>query len=319
MEFYGLKKISSPCSDLHEACPYSLEQIIQKGKSSVRVIKAFAPETNETVAIKLFPKTVDGQCLQAFINEEKALEGLSHQHILNYREIYKDAIVKVETGKFVEYSAIVMDYVEFGDLYNLIFQKAFSEKLARSVFKQMITVTQYLHNQDLSHLDLKLENFLITPQEGIKLIDFESCQKITKNGKILAKGTPGYRAPEVLREEFEDPKTLDIYSLGVVLFMMVAGSPPYAESQENGKWKFDKYYEALRNDVKKFWGAHERYRVSEGKEAFSKEFKEMIESMLNVNAKKRPKIEELIRLNWFKGEMYTDKELEEELSQYFTG
>jgi len=168
------------------------------------------------------------------------------------------------------------------------------------------------------HLDLKLENFLVTPQEGIKLIDFESCQKLKKNGTIIAKGTPGYRAPEIINEDFQqDPKALDIYSLGVVLFMMVAGTPPYTETQENGKWKFDKYYDALRTDVKKFWGAHERHRIADGKEGFSKEFKEIVEGMLNVNASKRLKIEDLKRSSWLQGEVYTNKELERELNHYF--
>lgn len=319
MELFGLKKISSSCSDLHEACPYTLEKVLQKGKCSVRVIKAFAPETNQVVAIKLFPKTKDGKCLQAFTSEQKALANLSHPYILKYHETYNDAIIESEGGKFVEYSAIVMDYISQGDLYSVISRKPFSEKLARSVFKQMVTVVQYLHSQDLMHLDIKLENFLITPKDGIKLIDFEACQKDLKDGTLIAKGTPGYRAPEILTDDLDNPKALDIYSLGIVLFMMVAGTPPYVEQQENGEWKFDKYYEVLRSDSQKFWRAHERYRMTNddgGKKEFSVEFKSFIEAMIDVNPNKRPKIEELRRKAWFQGEVYSVDELEKELLNY---
>ena len=316
MELYGLKKISPSCSDLHEACPYTLEQIIQKGKHSVRVLKAFASESNETVAIKLFPKTIDGQCLPAFLSEGQALANLEHPHILRYHETYSDAVVETGAGKFTEYSAIVMEYVPSGDLYGALSQRLFSEKLARTLFKQMISVFQYLHNQEVVHLDVKLENFLINCEEGVKLIDFESCQKVKQNTRVTAKGTPGYRAPEVVSETYSDLKALDIYSLGIVLFMMVAGTPPYVESQENGTWKFDKYYQVLRNDKEKFWNVHEAYRVADGRPGFSNELKEIIESMLSNDSEKRPKVNDIRGYKWFQGETCTKKELERELSHY---
>jgi len=315
MELFGLKKITSSCSGLHEACPYTLQKVLQKGKCSVRIIKAIASETNESVAIKLFPKTKDGKCLQAFLSEQKAIANLSHPYILKYHDTFDDAVIESEDGNFVEYSAIVMEYIPQGDLHSVISKKPFSEKLARSVFKQMVTVVQYLHSQDLVHLDIKLENFLITAKDGIKLIDFEACQKYIKGGEsVLAKGTPGYRAPEVLKKDYlENPKALDIYSLGIVVFMMVAGTPPYVEQQENGEWKFDKYYETLRSDSQKFWRAHERYRLADGHGGFSEEFKTFVEAMIDENVNGRPKIEDLRRKSWFQGEVFTVDELQNEL------
>lgn len=315
MELYGLKKISSSCQDLHEACPYTLEKVIQKGKNCVRVIKSIASETNETVAIKLFPKNRDGQPLNAYLNEQKFLTGLSHSHILKYQETYHDAVIQVEDGKFSEYSAIVMEYIPFGDLFGLISKKPCSEKLARTIFRQMVSAISYLHQQDIAHLDLKPENFLVDPKQGVKLIDFEACQKITSGEKAIAKGTPGYRAPEVVKEEFEDVKALDVYSLGVVLFTMVAGTVPYVEAFEGGKWKFDRYYDALRNDARKFWGAHERHRTNDGKECFSSEFKAAFESMLDADPEKRPTVENIMRLKWCQGEVYSDDELEMQLTR----
>jgi serine/threonine protein kinase len=317
MEFYGVKKLSSSNPGQQEASPYSLERLIQTGKKSVRILQAYSADSSEPVAIKLFPKDSEGECLSEFINEEAMIANLSHPHILKYHQTFSSAFVKAPTGKFIEYSAIIMDYMQCGDLYGLVALKSFSEQLARTLFKQMISATKYMHNQELVHLDMKLENFMVTLNEGVKLIDFETCHRLDKDNKIVSRGTPGYRAPELLDGRIEDAKALDMYSLGVVLFTMVAGHPPYEEKHENGKWKFDGYYEALRHDIGKFWRAHERTREREGLESFSSEFKEIIESLLNVDANKRPSAHEIRRMRWYQREVFADEELEKELLVYF--
>jgi serine/threonine protein kinase len=318
MEFYGLKKLSSSNHpERQEACPYSLERLIQTGKRSVRILQAYSSDSSDPVAIKLFPKDNQGESLQEFINEEAMIANLSHPHILKYHDTFSNALVKAPTGKLIEYSAIIMEFIQCGDLYGLVALKSFSEQLARTLFKQMISATKYMHNQELVHLDMKLENFMITLNEGVKLIDFETCYRIDKDIKIASRGTPGYRAPELLDGRVEDAKALDMYSLGVMLFTMVAGHPPYEEKHDNGKWKFDGYYEALRHDTGKFWRAHERTRENEGLESFSSEFKEIIESLLQVDANKRPSAHEIRRMRWYQREVFSNEDLEKELLIYF--
>jgi len=253
-----------------------------------------------------------------FFNEERSASKLSHPHILKYHDFYQDAFIQLGKEEFKEYSAIVMEYVPYGDLFGLVSQRPFSEKLARTVFKQILSAIKYLHGQGLAHLDLKLENVLVDPTEGVKLIDFDACEPVKTGHKSTSmKGSPGYRAPEFSKGNVENLLAGDIYSLGIVLFILVVGTPPYNEVEKNGKFVFDKFYEVLRTDVKKFWKAHESYRESDGRPKLTKAFKEIVEVMLKDDAKKRPTMIELERMAWLQGETYTAEELETKLRGFF--
>jgi len=318
MELYALRRVANSDPDHHEVDQYALETAIHAGKSNIRILKATSPGAKEKVAIKLFPKQKDGKCMPNFFNEERSASQLSHPHILKYHNFYQDAFVQLGKDEFKEYSAIAMEYVPYGDLFGLVSQRPFSEKLARTIFKQILSAIKYLHGQDLVHLDLKLENILVDPTEGVKLIDFDACEPVKSGHKSTSnKGSPGYRAPEVAKGNPENLFAGDVYSLGVVLFILVVGTPPYNEIEKNGKFVCDKFYEVLRTDVKKFWKAHESYRETDGRPKLTKAFKEMVEAMLKEDPKKRPTVVELERSTWLQGESYILEELEEKLQGFF--
>jgi serine/threonine protein kinase len=317
MELYGLRRVSSSDPDVHEVDPYSLEKVIHPGKSNIRILRSFSSKMNETVAVKLFPKQKNGKCMPNFFNEERSASLLSHPHILKYYSFYQNAIVQIGKDEFKEYSAIIMEYVPYGDLFGLVSQRPFSEKLARTVFKQILSALKYLHGQGLAHLDLKLENILIDPKDGVKLIDFDACEATDKTMIDPNKGSLGYRAPEFSKGTLEDLLPADIYSLGVVLFIMVVGIPPYTETDTNGKVHYDKYYEALQHDVKRFWKAHESHRENDGRPRLTKAFKNLVEAMLKEDPNQRPKICELERMEWIKGDTYTKAELENKIKGFF--
>jgi serine/threonine protein kinase len=313
MELFALREISTSDPDLHEVDVYYLEGMLQKGKGCTRILKASSSECEETLTVKLFPKSSDGQCCPGFITEERSLTNLSHPNLLKYHSFYKDALIQCKTDSYSKYSAIIMEYVPSGDLFNFASQGPLSEKLARTLFKQMVSVIEYLHSQQLAHLDIKLENFLMT-EAGIKLIDFDGCQSLqTSSITKPPTGTPGYRPPEFLTSDCKDLKSADIYSLGIVLFIMVTGTPPYSEIEENKKYTFDKYYEALMKDISKFWRVHEHYRENDNREPFSKEFKELIEGMLVKKPEDRLKLDNIKRSKWFEGKTFSNEELKREL------
>jgi len=318
MELYAIRRVSSADQDLHDVETYSLEKAIHVGKLNIRILKAICADTKETVAIKLFPKKKDSKCMPNFFNEQRSASRLSHPHILKYHAFYQDAVVQLGKDEFKEYSAIAMEYVPYGDLFGLVSQKPFSEKLARTTFKQILSAIKYLHSHGLAHLDLKLENILIDPKDGIKLIDFDACEQIQKENVFGSlKGSLGYRAPEFLTGNVDNLVAGDIYSLGIVLFIMVVGTPPFNEVEKNGKYSFDKYYQVFRTDAKKFWKVHEKYRENDGLPKLTKGFKEAIEAMLKEDPNKRPTAYDLERMTWLQGEAYTKEELEIKLGKYF--
>lgn len=123
-----------------------------------------------------------------------------------------------------------MDFCSNGDLFDLIKKHGkVNEGLAKYLFLQILNGIEFLHSKaGVAHLDLKLENILIANNYSLKLCDFgffeELKSKVCKN-----RGTHGYRAPETYLESNEgyDGAKADIFALGVILFIMLFGVPPF--------------------------------------------------------------------------------------------
>jgi len=90
-----------------------------------------------------------------------------------------------------------MEYIEHGDLFELILKNPLSEKMGRTLFTQIVSAIQHLHNSRIAHLDIKPENFLIF-EGGIKLIDFDFSHQFDTKFTEGMLGTPGYRSPELI-------------------------------------------------------------------------------------------------------------------------
>ena len=93
---------------------------------------------------------------------------------------------------------------------------AFSEKLARFYFQQLISGLEYLNSHGTSHRDLKLENILLDEKFNLKIADFGFASVKPRNSTF--KGTQGYMAPEVIRGEEYSGHCIDIFAAGVMLF-----------------------------------------------------------------------------------------------------
>jgi len=296
---------------------YNLSSLLHGGKNSVLIYKGSSPGTTTTLAIKIFTKQKGMSPSPHYLQEEAIACNLNHPNILKYFAFYPEAQYKQIRGPMRDCSAVIMEYVPHGDLFSLVTKRSLSEKLARTFFRQMVSAVAYLHEKGIAHLDLKPENFLIGP-EGLKLIDFDFSHRVDGPLTEGMRGTPGYRPPEFARGFLKDLKAADIYSLGITLFTMVSGCPPYDEiEQEKDVFIFDKFYDALRTDPKMFWNTHNGFRTEEGKEEYSNEFKELIMSLLAEEAKDRPSIEVIKENSWYKGEVYDQNELEAELRDIF--
>mmetsp|Transcript_22002 Transcript_22002/g.18865 ORF Transcript_22002/g.18865 Transcript_22002/m.18865 type:complete len:137 (+) Transcript_22002:454-864(+) len=130
----------------------------------------------------------------------------------------------------------------------------------------MIDGLEYLHSQDIAHLDLKPENLLLGKDYVLKIADFDSCVA-SPDDSILGQGTEDYRAPEILNLCCKDPKAADIYSLAIILFTMLYHFAPYSE---NAGYSF----KLLQEQNKLFWKGYE----SQGIE-FDKDFKKLFMGM----------------------------------------
>ena len=135
----------------------------------------------------------------------------------------------------------------------------FPEKVARTYFRQLIDAMRHCKKAGISHRDLKPENLLVDKSFALKVADLGlSSSAVDSEGKIkelyTKVGTPGYMAPEVLAGLPYDGFKADIWSAGVILFIMIGGFPPFHAARD-ADWWFDK---VKRKNYQLFWQAHLR-------------------------------------------------------------
>lgn len=105
-------------------------------------------------------------------------------------------------------------------------------------------------------MDIKTDNILMNDQFCLKLTDFD-VSFMEGDRQLFYKGTPHFRAPELLKEEMPNPYKCDIYSAGIILFILKFGHLPYDEHRDIRGYNLR---ELLYNDPQQFWQVHEKFR-----------------------------------------------------------
>lgn len=201
--------------------PYQIVERLGEGGMSV-VYKAYQPSTDRYVAIKILPPyyAFDPVFAGRFEQEARTLAKLNHAHILPL----------FDYGKADDYAYIVMPFVETGTLATLMKKAPLPLEQIRHIISQVGSALNYAHANGLVHRDVKPENVMIDEGGNCRLTDFgvakivEAPQRLTRDGTSV--GTPAYMSPEQIRGKEIDGRS-DIYSLGVMLYEMVTGRPPF--------------------------------------------------------------------------------------------
>ncbi|KAH9254644.1 hypothetical protein BASA81_007401 [Batrachochytrium salamandrivorans] len=179
--------------------------------------------------VKLDDEMTDEQFAE-LRSEIDALRQLDHVAIAKLYETFE------EPG---EYLYLVMELLTGGELYNALVERSptgrFDEIRTRRLAKRMISAIAYLHDKGLVHRDVKLENFCFRGDEvedEIVLIDFGLAKLYEmRNQETAIVGSSYYIAPEIIEGSYSGP-TPDMWSIGVILFMMLAGRPPFDGSSD---------------------------------------------------------------------------------------
>jgi serine/threonine-protein kinase len=186
------------------------------------VYKAYQAAMDRYVALKILPRhfASDPEFVGRFELEAKIIAKLQHVHILPVHDF------GTEDG----YTYIVMPFVETGTIGELLQGKPLPLPQIRKIVCQVADALGHAHARGLVHRDVKPSNILIDEDGNSLLTDFgiakmvEGTIQFTQTGAIL--GTPAYMSPEQIRGDSLDGRS-DIYSLGVVLYEMATGRPPY--------------------------------------------------------------------------------------------
>ncbi|XP_036379594.1 serine/threonine-protein kinase SIK3 homolog isoform X1 [Megalops cyprinoides] len=198
---------------------YEIERTIGKGNFAV-VKLATHIITKAKVAIKIVDKTqLDEENLKKIFREVQIMKMLRHPHIIRLYQV-------METERMIY---LVTEYASGGEIFDhLVAHGRMAEKDARRKFKQIVAAVHFCHCRNIVHRDLKAENLLLDHNLNIKIADF-GFSNLFSRGQLLKTwcGSPPYAAPELFEgKEYDGPK-VDIWSLGVVLYVLVCGALPF--------------------------------------------------------------------------------------------
>ncbi|XP_038219804.1 serine/threonine-protein kinase SIK3 [Zerene cesonia] len=198
---------------------YELEKTIGTGNFAV-VKLATHVITKSKVAIKIIDKSrLDEDNLKKTFREIAIMKRLRHPHIVRLYQVMESTHTLY----------LVTEYAPNGEIFDhLVTRGRMPESEAARAFAQMVAAVGYCHANDVVHRDLKAENLLLDRDMNIKLADFGFSNKYTKGSPLSTWcGSPPYAAPELFEgRQYDGPKA-DIWSLGVVLYVLVCGALPF--------------------------------------------------------------------------------------------
>ncbi|PKA61492.1 Calcium-dependent protein kinase 3 [Apostasia shenzhenica] len=231
----------------------------------------------KTIAIR---RLANRQMVEDVRREVQIMHHLTgHRNIVELKGVFEDRLSV----------NLVMDLCEGGELFDRIIERGYySEKAAAAICRDIVTVIHNCHSLGVMHRDLKPENFMFLSKDEdspLKAIDF-GLSVFFKPGDIFNDlvGSAYYVAPEVLRRHYG--QEADIWSAGVILYVLLTGVPPFWAENEKG------IFEAiLRGDVD---------YTSDPWPSISTDARELVSSILQLDPKKRPSAAEILKNPWIK-------------------
>ncbi|KAL2896385.1 CBL-interacting serine/threonine-protein kinase 6 [Bienertia sinuspersici] len=261
---------------------YELGRVLGQG-TFARVYYARHVDTSTSVAMKVVgkEKVVRAKMMDQMKREISVMKKLKHPNIVQLYEV-----MATKSKIF-----LAMELVRGGELHAKVSKEGkLEETVARSYFRQLISAVDYCHSRGVFHRDLKLENLLLDQDDNIKVTDFglsaffddESDQQMLLRTSC---GTPHYVAPEVVSKKGAgyDGAKADIWSCGVILFVLMAGYLPFHD--ENIVQMYKKVFKGDFSCPN--W--------------FSSEARDLVTRMLDPNPETRITIAEIMESRWFNG------------------
>ena len=234
--------------------------------------------TGQSVAIKVIDKQkiVKVELINQIKREISIMNMVRHKNIMHLEEV-----MATKTKIY-----FVMEYAKGGELFKRIIKRRFKEETARTYFRQLICAVDFCHNRGVYHRDLKPENLLLDEDGNLKVSDFglsTLAESKRQDGLLHTTcGTPAYVSPEVISRKGYDGAKSDIWSCGVILFVMLAGHLPF-----HCRNLMDMYRKIAKGIYKcPTW--------------FSSEVKRLLSKILDPNPKTRISIARIMEHPWFK-------------------
>jgi len=254
MQIEDVECLGRRFSDVYDVGPRKDITVLGKGGFS-SVIVGKHKDTNVEFAVKITNTSKMKPKSAARLRSEFEIQRiLSHKNIVKTYNYFDEPPTNF----------IVMEYVRGGELFSRIVKKTFySECDARKVGHILLSAVAHMHAHKIAHRDLKPENILLLNEDddtSIKIADFGFAKKVLKPKSLVSScGTLSYMAPELICRKSYDERA-DIWSIGVILYILMGGYCPFDDSQPNeqlareivsGRVEFqDEYWGTVSNQAK---------------------------------------------------------------------
>jgi len=287
--------------------PYIVKETLGEGGFS-KVKLGVHETTGEKVALKMLKNIkMSPQTQKQVAREINAMTKLEHANVLRMKHVDWEATYEKRNGKSATVILVVLELASGGELFEFLsYTGCFEESIARTYFKQLMGGVEYCHQEGVVHRDLKPENLLLGSDFSLKLADF-GLSALTKPSTLMFTecGTPGYMAPEMLAGKGYDGALADLWSCGVILFIMLSGFPPFAKATMSDWW----FNKIATGKHALFWQAHSRSAF------FSEQTKDFLNKLLVPDPAKRISIADMKKHPWWNGPTVTAAGLTSELSR----
>ncbi|EGR50235.1 SMAD/FHA protein kinase [Trichoderma reesei QM6a] len=265
---------------------YTLLDKLGKGHFA-EVYLCVEKSTGKRYAVKIFtqhPGKDNRSKTEGLQQEIGVLMGVSHPNVLCLKDTFTER----------DHVYLVLELAPEGELFNYIVRKQkLSEDETRKLFRQLFQGVKYLHDRNIVHRDIKPENILLVDQDlHVKLADFGLAKIIGEESFTTTLcGTPSYVAPEILADgkHRKYTKAVDIWSLGVVLYICLCGFPPFSDELYSRDFPF-----TLSQQIKSGrFDYPSPYWDSVGDPAL-----DLIDSMLIVDPERRFTVDQCLKHPW---------------------
>ena len=259
--------------DENQIKKYKKIRLLGKG-GFAHCYEIFDEENHQSLAGKIIPKTnlIKSRAKQKLISEIKIHKSIHHENIVKFEHYFEDN----------DNVYILMELCTNQTMHELLKRrKNLTELEVQYYIFQLIKALKYLHQLKIIHRDLKLANLFLSDTLQLKLGDFGLATKIEFEGerKRSLCGTPNYIAPEILDGKRGHSFEVDIWSLGVIIYILLIGKPPFETNNKKETYKRIR----LKN-----YSFPQNAKISQPA-------KELIQNILVLEPHKRPTLDEILQ------------------------
>ena len=260
--------------------PYETIKKLKDANNS-KVYLGSSKYTGEKVIIKAIKKDTLNELNDLILISKQIqnLKILKHRNIVSLYEVYESP----------KYFYLVTEYLSGKDLIEkIILKKRINEEDAQRIFYQLLDALIYMHKMNICHRNIRTEHILFDLNNRPKLIGFSYSTLYEKDTNISGMfGSLCYSCPEIIQDEEYSPELADVWSLGIVLYVMICGYLPFSDENE------EKNKNLILNG-----------KVDYPKE-ISNKLKDLLRHMLDINPNKRYNFNKILKHPWLKN--YNEK------------